>query len=179
MYLLGQLEHGVYAPSGDDGDWSDEDPSDLARAYGVDDLLRLGSHRQREDDVEMNNILENNLRTAQNMSDRELYQRVRRQLKHTPAKVSRIQDPFADRPDDSKVLFWSVVREAVEKEILPSGYGFLPIEEGYGEWNSVEKIHVGKKRIGREYRVTLPREVWEPRLKLWTQGLEALAYITR
>ena len=129
MYLLGQLEHGVYAecPPYDD-----------------------------------------------HLEEEEVTQRVERQLNHKSIDVPRIQDPFAGREDD-RVVFCETLAYAADENLVPTGYGFLPDEDGFGEWLEVEKVAVGKRRRGKQWKVTLPQRIWEPRAKAWVQAVEGLA----
>ena len=145
MYLLGQLEHGVYAPP----ESPNPDDTEPELEVGVGDIA--------EDEED------------------ELVERVQRQLKHKPVSVPRIQNPFEGNPM-AESIFWRVLSQAADEAILPSGYGFLRGEIGYGDWHSIEHIVVGKKRRGRQYKVTLPRVVWQPRIQAWVQALEGLSH---
>jgi hypothetical protein len=107
-------------------------------------------------------------------ADEDIVHRVERQLNHNAIDVPRIQNPFVGR-EAIMLAFWEGLAEASAENILPSGYGFLPDEDGYGEWIEVESVAVGRRRRGKRWKVTLPRRIWEPRAKAWVQAAEALA----
>lgn len=173
MFLLGQLEHGVYNVLEDDVPES-VSPREIAAGYGVDE----DGDDEDDEDERLNGMLqaiENELRGAgsDSLEDDEILRRVRSQLKHSPVKVPRIHNPFFHTPN-IEIAFWEVMSEITREDQLPTGYGFLPGEHGYGEWNCVETIAVGKRTRGKEYKVTLPRELWEPRVRVWAQAVEGL-----
>jgi hypothetical protein len=185
MYLLGQLEHGTYR---EDEDWSEEDPLDLASGYGVtDEVPRNARQLQQvrcniEQDAASMHLLENNLQDLRllgvgvgNLDT--ITSCVRRQLKHKAVSIPCIADQFADLPDH-KQLFWEILTQAAADNVFPGGYGFYPGEEGFGEWSHAETVVVGKCRHGKQYKVQLPREVWEPRAKAWVQALEGVMHMT-
>lgn len=190
MYLLGQLQHGAYVEQDARDDWIDEDPHQLCALYGVDETPRQedsghseSSEEETEDarDVDLTGALEASIVDIVGEdpapAEEDIVERVRRQLHHRPAPVPRIQDPFTERSLD-KAFFWKTLARAAAQNILPSGYGLIAGEEGFGEWSSLEKVIVGKRRRGREYKVTLSREIWEVRVKVWVQGMEGLAHMT-
>ncbi len=63
---------------------------------------------------------------------------------------------------------------------VPAGYGFIEGEAGYGEWNPIEKLTVGRKAGKQNFKAVLPRGgVWEVRARLWVQALEGMIRSTR
>lgn len=170
IYLLGQLENGVYIDA--EGDLPDIDPYELSSEYGVD------GPRDEADD-ELLGVLEGGVENSDNEhAFEEVIQRVQRQLKHSPVSVPRIQSPFRGNPN-AEDFFWSVLAEAARDEIIPPGYGLVVGEEGYGEWQSLENVSVGKRKRGKPHTVTLPKTVWEPRVKVWVQAMEGLLHMER
>jgi hypothetical protein len=102
--------------------------------------------------------------------------RVQRQLRHEPAPVPRVQNPFEGREDEQK-MFWERLSYAASHGLYPPGYGFRPGEPGHNDWLDTETLVVGKKRSGKQHKIYLTREVWEPRVRCWVQALEGFTYM--
>jgi hypothetical protein len=76
--------------------------------------------------------------------------------------------------EDDRVIFYETLASTAKEDAVPTGYGFLPGEDGFGEWVEVENVAVGKCRSGKRWKVTLPQLIWEPCAKAWVQAVEGL-----
>lgn len=72
---------------------------------------------------------------------------------------------------------WSLLKKAQEDRLVPSGYGFRPGEQEYGEYEEIEIIRVGRRASDNDLRVILPESVWLPRTVLWLQALEIMTFL--
>jgi hypothetical protein len=178
MYLLGQLEHGVYVESDDELDGIP--PHEISDLYGVEDVEWEQSDNSLfgVSDTAIVDMIEQGLQHHEVPEDlgEGLVERIQQQLKHTPVTVPRIQNPFTDH-HEIEVVFWQALAQATEEVILPHGHGFLEGEAGYEEWVPVEHVAVGKRVRGKFQKITLPQEMWEPRAKVWVQGLEGMMHL--
>jgi hypothetical protein len=194
LYLLGQIQNGVPRGgrlNGEWSDWSDADPNDLFENYGVDDegqeerqntenadadaeliMFNEGLFDDMESEDNYNFDWESSNSEASLSSEDDVNERVQRQLNHKSAKVSRLVNPYASRNQEQQ--FWLALAHVQEHGLVPRGYGFRPEEEGYGCWNDIEYLTVGKKRSGKNHKCSLPQEIWHPRAVRWVQALEGM-----
>lgn len=92
--------------------------------------------------------------------------------RHKAVKLPRRQSPFED--EDEEDDFLRNLDRARAAEAIPEGFGFLEGEEGYGDWDDVEYIQVGKVRR-MEFR--LVEEIWKPRIVQWVQAVQGLTLV--
>ncbi|KAG8943831.1 hypothetical protein FRC04_002454 [Tulasnella sp. 424] len=197
LRFLGQQEHGVYLGS-DDEEFPDADPQELQDYLGVEGPIqrtnrRSGAgHASSEDE---DDSLDNGSETGQidseswtntddssdsdfssedsesDSSDSSLAVRleeaVTRNIRHRPVRVRRGLCPFLEDGGNSFLQKLDEVRAA---GIIPPNFGFLEGEEGFGEYEPLESIRVGKRWVDME----LPHEIWEPRTIEWVQALQGL-----
>ena len=96
---------------------------------------------------------------------------VKSQSKIRSVKTPRLVNPFEDSRE--KVLqLWDQLDHHQQSDNLPSGYGFIPGEEGYGNYDSFEVLNVGSRK--KEKPIILPATVWLPRCVIWVQSLEIM-----
>jgi hypothetical protein len=106
------------------------------------------------------------------MSDGE--QEMEREIRHVPVKTPRVRSPF--NTDEQTEDFFDRLRTTVDNNYIPAGFGFLPGEEGFGDYSPVYQLAVGQKSH-KMRRVTLPEEVWYPRFVLWVQALAGMEHL--
>lgn len=106
----------------------------------------------------------------------EVLNSIRRQMHTRPIKPPEKRNPFGG---DINVLrrFWSMVKDLQDRRVVPTGYGLKESEAGYGEYDTVEQLAVGRSRLNKFIRVFLPQKTWQPRIVLWLQALEAMTTI--
>lgn len=75
--------------------------------------------------------------------------------------------------ENGEVNFWSDLRNANRRGVVPIGYGLTRREGSDTDYRTLEVLEVGSK-ANRETRIILPREVWLPRTILWVQALELM-----
>lgn len=78
-------------------------------------------------------------------------------------------NPFDGR-EGLEYDFWQEVEFAQQSNLVPSGYGLHPDEDGYRGYDEIETIEIGRKAS----QLHLPIEVWKPRTVLWLQSLELM-----
>ncbi|KZS90760.1 hypothetical protein SISNIDRAFT_518850 [Sistotremastrum niveocremeum HHB9708] len=86
-------------------------------------------------------------------------------------RVPRIQCPF----DSQRVVnhLFDAINSAQQAEYVPPGYKYFPGEHGYVEWDPRSYITVNRQDVS----VTLPGEVWVPRLAQWIRGVHFLTQL--
>lgn len=89
--------------------------------------------------------------------------------RHAPVKVPRVQSPFTE--PDTEADFITALNNAREDDAIPSGFGLLVNEDGFGQWETSEYIKVGRVR---HLKAILPESVWQPRVVQWVQALAGL-----
>ncbi|KAJ7023809.1 hypothetical protein C8F04DRAFT_969811, partial [Mycena alexandri] len=94
---------------------------------------------------------------------------------HEPVPVPKHANPFDD--DESTGLFYDALEEAINRELIPPGYGLLPEEWGEEGYPTFEILKSGR-RGGRQLRVALPDAIWRPRAEMWGRALAILNQIT-
>lgn len=198
--MLGQLDHGIYNTG--DEDWEDIDPRDLQRHYGVDGgAARRGTGAGHPDDEltsdDSDGISDDDdppladeafpadqpnppsspssgaLSDLDNEEQQRLEQLVQDQIHHPAIPI-----PMKNCPFDSLDLAEEFLERLAEihddgaVDNIPEGYRLRDDEANYRAYNPVAYIEVGRAK--RRINVSLPEEVWKPRIMLWLQALEGL-----
>jgi hypothetical protein len=179
MYLLGQLEHGVYD---DCSGWTLEE---IEARYGVDlEHDGVGGYNEEalsdddDDKMEVDNDdageWEEDDRTTEDLGM--LFESEEHNIRHEP-----IQAPESNNPFNSDVKFsaFEVMLSAMkEEQRVPIGYGLLPNEwEAFG--GQYQPYHdIPARNRTQELRIDLPHHIWHPRAILWAQGLMLMNKIT-
>lgn len=82
-------------------------------------------------------------------------------------------NPFEGNPEQ-EAIFWETVSTKQENRVIPEGYGLIPGEHNYENYDSVEMLPVGGKGSGKAIQIILPKAKWLPRIVLWLQALETM-----
>lgn len=101
-------------------------------------------------------------------------QRVDAQIRHRPVATPRVRCPFPN--EETERLFHRCLETSSQQHILPPGFGLLEGEEGYGDFNPERQIPVGRTRA-KWTHVTLPQNIWEPRIVLWAQAVAGMTQL--
>ncbi|KAJ7183656.1 hypothetical protein C8R46DRAFT_1159146 [Mycena filopes] len=96
------------------------------------------------------------------------------QIRHDAIEVPDHRNPFSD-DTGSESLFFELLAEVVEEEVIPTGYGVLPEEWGEDGYPDVEILTAGK-RGKTKIRVSLANPIWRQRAELWVQALNVLSH---
>ena len=94
------------------------------------------------------------------------------QINHAPVEISDHRTPFisADQLD----LFKALLDKMKDEDLVPKGYGVRREELEGGVYVPFQHIRSGIKGGGRDIHISLPFEVWNPRLERWAQGHYAM-----
>ncbi|KAJ7234973.1 hypothetical protein C8J57DRAFT_1439477 [Mycena rebaudengoi] len=159
MRLLGQARLGVYRD-----ECEGLHPDTINKYYGV-----FGERRTQtgagnpQDEADGNPGLADRIAADQDP-----------QIRHDAIEVPDHRNPFGD-DEEMENRFFAVLREVMEHNITPAGYGLLPEEwdeEGYPDVEILTAGKQGKTKI----RVSLANPIWARRAKLWVQGLKVLSH---
>ncbi|KAJ7232092.1 hypothetical protein C8J57DRAFT_1091364 [Mycena rebaudengoi] len=176
MFLLGQLESGVYMD-----DCDGVHPGVIAELYGVHGAVLQRAPREtgagQFDDEEIPQINPNGLDLDEDdwedMIDN-IDAAHAHNFHHEPVTVPKHQNPF---PEDILQMFDTMLTESERLKIVPPGYGLLPDEWENGSYPAYEILKSGRKG-SKELRVALPDSIWRPRAEQWGRALAILDHIT-
>ncbi|KAH6907737.1 hypothetical protein BKA70DRAFT_1104288 [Coprinopsis sp. MPI-PUGE-AT-0042] len=176
MYLLGQIEHGVY----DDCEgWTLEE---IEARYGVEGNAQNGDEEVVEEDEDTTMEVDGPSVEDQ-WEDSEpmegigiLAEDAGLNIRHEPIPAPKSNNPFDS--DVELTVFETLLSAMKEEGRVPVGYGLLPDEweEFGGQYQPYHDIPARNR--GQELRIDLPHEVWHPRAVLWAQGLMLMEKIT-
>lgn len=96
---------------------------------------------------------------------------LRSQIRHEPIGVPDHRNPFPD--DATEALFFSTLREIVEADVVPAGYGLFPDEWEEDRYPLFETLKVGKWG-GKSIVISLAAPIWRRRAVLWAQAVNLL-----
>jgi hypothetical protein len=94
-----------------------------------------------------------------------------RNIKHDAVDVPNHANPFSSQPE-SEAIFRSVLKEVIEQEVVPAGYGIRPNEWDNDAYPDTEDLIVGGKR--QAITLSLRDPIWKARATRWVQGLAVL-----
>ncbi|KAI9057836.1 hypothetical protein FKP32DRAFT_1582987, partial [Trametes sanguinea] len=183
MRFLAQLDHGVV--SGNDLD--DIHPDVLSRYYGADvdegedQRSRSGAgNYSDDDDHDSDERGDHNSEVDVTVLDDRLTSDQQQHIRHAPIPVPDGNSPFSNVGFEE--VFFRCLAESVEKKVIPAGFRVYGENDAHGgpqgdseEYEDVEYINIG--RSGRRVPVTLPYDIWQPRILKWAQGLEIMAQL--
>ena len=163
LRLLGQARHGVYRD-----ECEGIHPDIIKKYYGVDgkpagQALGITGAGNPPDEEDANST-EPPL-AVQVENDQQS------QVRHNPIGVPAHTNPFHDI--NSENLFWQVICDVVEQDIMPQGVGLLSNEWDDGTYPSFEVLQVGNRGT-KNIHFSLEDAVWFHRAKLWGQALTVL-----
>ncbi|KAK6977122.1 hypothetical protein R3P38DRAFT_3335017 [Favolaschia claudopus] len=159
MCYMGMLENGLYEePANDDCDGVH--PSIIERYYGT-----QGRERQRADVESISTTsLEGQIHDAHASN-----------FHHEAVGVPKHANAFDD--EKSMQLFYDTLEAAIQRKIVPHGYGMQPEEWGDDGYPSFEILKSGRHGLKR-LRIALPDFIWRPRAEMWGRALAILDQIT-
>ncbi|KAH6881218.1 hypothetical protein BKA70DRAFT_1125956 [Coprinopsis sp. MPI-PUGE-AT-0042] len=169
MYLLGQLEHGVY----DDCEgWTLQE---IEARYGVEGHVQDGTdeevvyEKDAEDAMEVDSPVEEQWEDELTESIGIIEENEGLNIRHEPIHAPESNSPFNSDVEFS--AFKTLLFTMKEEGRVPIGYGLLPDEwDAFG--SQYQPYHdIPTRNRGQELRIDLPHEVWHPRAVLWAQGL--------
>lgn len=95
-------------------------------------------------------------------------------MKAKPVDAPDVRNPFDGNIELEREL-WRIICASQDNHYIPLGFGLNPGEYGYnGEYESIQQLPIGVRKKGKAHRIILTESVWEPRVVLWVQSLEAL-----
>ncbi|KAJ7771996.1 hypothetical protein DFH07DRAFT_734170, partial [Mycena maculata] len=164
MFLLGQLENGVYLD-----DCAGVHPDTIRERYGVHGAVHEWEPGEtgagQLDDEEVPDLD----RQGQEMEEEDWEEMVEgveeaneHHFHHEPVAVPKHTNPFSN---NALQIFDTALAEANRLHIIPPGYGMLPEEWENGQYPASEILKSGRKG-SKELRVALPDSVWRPRAQL-------------
>jgi hypothetical protein len=173
---MGQVAHGVYVDDcegihpdvidqyyGVHGTATERAPGETGAGHLPDEDVPTVEHGTMEMDEDDWQDLEDGITAAQASN-----------FHHEPVAVPKHANPFADEHDMQ--LFQSALVKAHELNVVPSGYGLLPIEWDDDSYPTYEIIRTGRRGV-KELRVALPDFIWRPRAESWGRALDILYHI--
>ncbi|KAJ7870119.1 hypothetical protein B0H13DRAFT_1724278 [Mycena leptocephala] len=176
MCLIGQVQDGVYID-----DYDNEDPTVLARHYGVHGppAHRLpgqtGAGQLDDEDIPIpSGFVDESESDDDSDVEDGLKQQIDQNFHHEPVPVPKHAEPFKD--EALMQLFHDTFAAANKTDIIPQGYGLLPEEWDDGVYPTFEILKSGR-RGGKQLRVALPDSIWRPRAEMWGRGLAILDQI--
>jgi hypothetical protein len=182
MRLKGQVEGGEY-----DDEWADVDEDELTAHLGVESEHTAGTRQatdiQQDKASEFSHSTGSSSKSTNEREQRSsasfsthsfIRRRVQQEIHHRPVRVRRIAAPF-DSEAHYSLLYERIARASCNNEV-PVGFGLQPGEAGYTSYHPIRSVQVGQRRM-RRLNVTLPRNVWQPRIILWAQGVWELTQL--
>ncbi|KAJ7701590.1 hypothetical protein B0H17DRAFT_901081, partial [Mycena rosella] len=172
MFLLGQLEHGVYLD-----DCAGIHPDVIKELYGVHGAVVQRAPGEtgagQLDDEEVPSLAEDGLDLVvedwEDMIDK-IGATNEHHFHHEPVPVPKHDNPFSD---ETLQLFDAALAEANHLRVIPPGYGLRQDEWENGTYPAFEIIKSGRKG-SKELRVALPDFVWRPLAQMWGRALAVL-----
>ncbi|KAJ6511625.1 hypothetical protein DFH09DRAFT_941989, partial [Mycena vulgaris] len=176
MFLLGQLEHGVYID-----DCDGVHPDIIRDLYGVHGAViqcapgETGAGQLDDEEVPLlgDNVLDLDQEDWEDMIDG-VGAANKHQFHHEPVPVPKHSNPFSD---GALQIFYTSLAEANRLQIIPPGYGLRQDEWVDGAYPAFEILKSGRKGT-KELRIALPDSVWRPRAQLWGRALAVLNQLT-
>lgn len=176
MFLLGQLENGVYVD-----DCEGVHPDIIRELYGVHGAPvergpgETGAGQLDDEEVAALDVegLELDEEDWEDMVE-DLEAANANHFHHEPVAVPKHKSPFNG---DALELFNTTLAEADRLQIIPPGYGLLQAEWEAEMYPAFEILRSGRKG-SKELRVALPDSVWHPRAELWGHALAILDQLT-
>jgi hypothetical protein len=167
MYFSGQITEGVY-----DDEWADIDENELSANLGAQETNEQGTTGEVTRDMSTPTPSDTSSDTDSEpndpmLDDPYIRARVEREIKHRPIPIKRITPPFT--PDLRAQLLHQIATRN-ENHRTPLGFGLHHHDDNYSAYNPIQTIRVGPRKP-RSTKVTLPREVWHPRIVLWVQSV--------
>ncbi|OCH85756.1 hypothetical protein OBBRIDRAFT_739382 [Obba rivulosa] len=161
LRFIGQTKSGIYID-----DAEDMHPDILHQFYGT-TIAQPHRHAGQTGAGHPSDEEESDISDSEDLPTRIANQQ-QNQIRHDPVPVPDHESPFADEQDTE--LFFMVWAAIQNEPRLPNGYGVLPEE---GQYEAEEIIRTGR-RSRKELVVSLPAEVWEPRVWRWCKALALL-----
>jgi hypothetical protein len=93
------------------------------------------------------------------------------QVRHDAINPPDHRNPFPDSHAERE--FFAALRQIIEGDIIPTGYGLFSDEWEDGEYPVVETIKVGR-RAGKTVDISLAEPIWQHCTVLWVQSLDLL-----
>ncbi|KAJ7454504.1 hypothetical protein FB451DRAFT_1144467 [Mycena latifolia] len=176
MFLLGQLENGVYLD-----DCAGVHPDLIRELYGVEGTViergpgDTGAGQLDDEEVPIldPNGLQLDVENWEDMID-EIEAANEHHFHHEPVAVPKHSNPFSDKALE---IFDASLAEAEHLQVIPPGYGLQQDEWENGAYPAFEIIKSGRKG-SKELRVALPDSVWRPRAQMWGRALAILDQVT-
>ncbi|KAJ7734873.1 hypothetical protein B0H16DRAFT_1767027, partial [Mycena metata] len=176
MFLLGQLEKGVYLD-----DCAGVHPDVIAELYGTHGAVMQRAPGEtgagQLDDEDIPTVLDPELDLDEEGWE-DMIEGIEAANAHhfhpEPVSVPKHDNPFSD---EALHVFDTALAEAQCLHILPPGYGLLPEEWEDGIYPAFEILESGRKG-SKELRVALPDRLWRPRAEQWGRALATLNELT-
>ncbi|KAJ7092825.1 hypothetical protein B0H15DRAFT_776999, partial [Mycena belliarum] len=180
MFLLGQLEGGVYTDD-DHDDCAGVHPDVIRELYGVHGPVteripgETGAGQLEDEDIPFldETGLELDTEDWEDVID-QIETANEHQFHPQPVSVPKHSNPFSD---DTLAVFEESLAEAERLQVIPPGYGLQPQEWENGVYPAFEIIRSGRKG-SKELRVALPDSIWRPRAEMWGRALAVLNQVT-
>jgi hypothetical protein len=166
---LGQTQLGIYRD-----EYEDIHPDTLNQYYGVHGKPRRVQNGQigagHSDDESDNDSIEDLDLTEDLAGCIADHQKLN--IRHEAINPPPHNNPFQD---DTQDLFFRVIAEVIEQDIIPLGYHLLPVECEDGIYPLFEEIKIGRKGKN-EVQIDLSDPIWQQRAILWVQALDVLSH---
>ena len=94
-------------------------------------------------------------------------------INHEAVHVPLRRNPFRNNNEEERFL--TDLREVIEQDITPVGFGLTRDEWGSEVYPAVETICVGR-RAQKYVEISLADSIWYSRARLWCQSLLALSF---
>ncbi|KAJ6568265.1 hypothetical protein DFH09DRAFT_917831, partial [Mycena vulgaris] len=173
MFLLGQLEDGVYLD-----DCDGVHPNIIAEMYGVHGAPmqrapgQTGAGQLDDEDVPTPDYDDMEMEDWEDMIE-DIGAANEHHFHHEPVGVPKHKNPLSD--DDLR-LFNAAFAEANRLQVVPQGYGIRQEEWENGTYPAFEILKSGRKG-SKELRVALPDSIWRPRAQYWVRALSVLNHL--
>ncbi|KAJ7144675.1 hypothetical protein C8R46DRAFT_1159249 [Mycena filopes] len=176
MFLLGQLENGVYLD-----DCVGVHPDVIAELYGTHGAVmrrapgETGAGQLDDEDVPttFDDRIDLDEEGWEDMIEG-IDAANSHHFHHAPVPVPKHNNPFSE---DTLPIFDAALAEAHRLLVVPAGYGLLPDEWENGAYPAFEILKSGRKG-SKELRVALPDVLWRARAELWGRALATLDELT-
>jgi hypothetical protein len=161
LFLLGQTEHGKYQDPADEFDL----PT-LHKYYGV--TRTKPSRREGESGAGHDDSEEEDGEDGDVVGPKKIAKDIRlgqqQQIRHPATDVPDTSSPFHNEIESE--VFFTALEEVKAMKRIPDGFGLTD------PYEPVETFRTGRARKG--LTVSLPHDLWFPRILLWCQALHLL-----